>query len=74
MKIPFKHEIDEQGNKLEPIEEVTIDVDDIYSSSAIDSLTRRKGNLIENKSTGKGKTRLVFKVPSHGIFDLKVNF
>ena len=66
--------IDEQGNKLEPIEEVTIDVDDIYSSSTIDSLTRRKGNLIENKSTGKGKTRLVFKVPSRGLIGFQGKF
>ena len=58
---------DKDGKMLEPIEEVVVDLDDIYSSTIIDSINRRKGALLEMKSTGKGKTRLIFSVPSRGL-------
>ncbi|MAH88603.1 MAG: translational GTPase TypA [Pelagibacterales bacterium] len=57
----------EKGEILEPIEEVIIDVDEQYSSSTIDSINKRKGEMIEMKSMGKSKTRLLFKVPSRGL-------
>ncbi len=56
-----------EGNKLEPLEEVIIDLDDIYSSTVIDSLNKRKGEMIEMKPVGQGKTRLIFRVPSRGL-------
>ena len=55
------------GIKNEPIEEVTIDVDDEYSGSVIEKLSLRKGELIELKSSGQGKTRIVSHVPSRGL-------
>ena len=58
---------DNDGKILEPIEEVVVDLDDIYSSTIIDSINRRKGALLEMKTTGKGKTRLIFSVPSRGL-------
>ena len=58
---------DNEGKMLEPIEEVVVDLDDIYSSTIIDSINRRKGALLEMKTTGKGKTRLIFSVPSRGL-------
>jgi len=58
---------DNDGKMLEPIEEVVVDLDDIYSSTIIDSINRRKGALLEMKTTGKGKTRLIFSVPSRGL-------
>ena len=51
---------DENGNKLEPIEEITIDLDEEHSSKVIDSMNRRKGKLIDLKDTGKDKKRLIF--------------
>ena len=42
---------DENGNKLEPIEEITMDLDEEHSSKIIDSMNRRKGKLIELKDT-----------------------
>ncbi len=54
--------------KLEPIEEVTIDVDDEYSGAVIDKLTgERKGELVEMKPAGVGKTRIIAHVPSRGL-------
>ena len=58
---------DENGKKLEPFEDVIIDVDEVYSSVAVDGINRRKGEMIEMKTAGKGKTRLIFKVPSRGL-------
>ncbi len=46
---------DKNGNKLEPIEEVTMDLDEEFSSKVIDSMNRRKGKLIDLKDTGKNK-------------------
>ncbi len=59
---------DEGGERLEPIEEVTIDVDDEYAGAVIDKLTgERKGDLVEMKPAGVGKTRIVAHVPSRGL-------
>ncbi|GGH57825.1 translational GTPase TypA [Frigidibacter albus] len=59
---------DEDGQKMEPIEEVTIDVDDEYSGAVIDKLTgERKGDLVEMRPAGVGKTRIVAHVPSRGL-------
>ncbi len=59
---------EENGQKLEPIEEVTIDVDDDYAGAVIEKVTgARKGELIEMKPSGHGKTRIVALVPSRGL-------
>ena len=50
---------DEAGNKLEPIEEITVDLDEEFSSKIIDSMNRRKGKLLDLKDTGKNKKRLM---------------
>ncbi|MCC5982991.1 MAG: translational GTPase TypA [Rhodobacteraceae bacterium] len=59
---------DEGGQKLEPIEEVTIDVDDEFTGAVIEKLTGpRRGELVEMKPAGAGKTRIVAHVPSRGL-------
>ncbi len=59
---------EEEGTRLEPIEEVTIDVDDEYTGAVIEKLTGpRKGDLVEMKPAGVGKTRIVAHVPSRGL-------
>ncbi|WP_428543688.1 translational GTPase TypA [Profundibacter sp.] len=56
------------GQRCEPIEEVTIDVDDEYSGVVIEKLTGpRKGALAEMKPAGVGKTRIIAHVPSRGL-------
>ncbi|MDG1130665.1 MAG: translational GTPase TypA, partial [Paracoccaceae bacterium] len=56
------------GERLEPIEEVTIDVDDEYSGVVIEKITgTRKGELVEMKPAGAGKTRIIAMVPSRGL-------
>ena len=57
----------DQGEVLEPFEEVIIDVDEQYSSTTVDSINKRKGEMLEMKPMGKSKTRLIFIVPSRGL-------
>lgn len=59
---------DDEGQRLEPIEEVTIDVDDDYTGAVIEKITGpRKGELVEMKPAGAGKTRIIAHVPSRGL-------
>ncbi len=59
---------EEDGQRLEPIEEVTIDVDDEYSGAVIEKVTgARKGELAEMRPAGAGKTRIIAHVPSRGL-------
>ncbi|MBW4708880.1 translational GTPase TypA [Roseobacter sp. YSTF-M11] len=59
---------DIDGVRHEPIEEATIDVDDEYSGAVIEKITGvRRGELVEMKPAGAGKTRIVAHVPSRGL-------
>ncbi|WP_333714447.1 translational GTPase TypA [Yoonia sp.] len=59
---------EEEGQRMEPVEEVTIDVDDEYTGSVVEKLTGpRKGELVEMKPAGAGKTRIIAHVPSRGL-------
>ena len=65
---------DESGQRLEPMEEVTIDVDEEFSSGVVDSLNRRKGEMLDMRSAGAGKTRLMFRAPSRGLIGYQSRF
>ena len=67
-------ERDQSGNKLEPIEEITMDLDDEYASKVIDSINKRKGKLIDLKDTGKDKKRLIFHAPTRGLMGYNSRF
>ena len=71
-KVLYKQ--DENGQKLEPIEEVVIDVDEEYSSAVIDRLNQRKGDMVEMKPGGSAKSRLIFHVPSRGMIGFQNEF
>ena len=63
------------GQQHEPIEEVTIDVDDEYTGVVIEKITGpRKGDLSEMKPAGAGKTRIIAKVPSRGLIGYQGEF
>ena len=57
----------ETGEKLEPVEEVVIDVDDEYSGSVVEAVSTRKGELQDMRPSGGGKQRLTFLCPSRGL-------
>jgi GTP-binding protein len=60
------------GQKCEPIEELTINVPEEYSSKMIDMVTRRKGELTSMNSQGE-RVDIEFEIPSRGIIGLRTN-
>jgi GTP-binding protein len=55
------------GLRLEPIEEVTIDVDEPFAGVVIEKMAYRKAEIQDMRATGAGKTRMVFLAPSRGL-------
>ncbi len=71
-KVLFK--TSNKGEKQEPIEEITLDLDEEFSSRIIDSMNKRKGKLIDLKDTGKNKKRLIFHAPTRGLMGYTSRF
>jgi len=65
---------DENGKKLEPMEECQVDVPDEYSGTVIQKLSARKGELKGMNSFGAGHTRLLFTIPSRGLIGYRGEF
>jgi GTP-binding protein len=55
------------GERLEPIEEVQIDVDEEFVGSVVDSMNQRKSEMVDMRPSGGGKTRIIFLTPSRGL-------
>ncbi|HEY7799444.1 MAG TPA: translational GTPase TypA [Hyphomonadaceae bacterium] len=55
------------GETLEPIEEVTIDVDDEHSGVVVQKLSERRAEMMDMRPSGVGRTRLVFHAPTRGL-------
>ncbi|MBM3612882.1 MAG: translational GTPase TypA [Alphaproteobacteria bacterium] len=55
------------GEKLEPIEEILVDVDEGFSGVVVEKISQRKGELQDMRPSGGGKVRLTFYVPSRGM-------
>ena len=70
-KVVYK-EID--GIKCEPYEEVTIDVDEEFSSIVIDGMNQRKAEMLDMRQSGVDKTRLLFISPSRGLIGYQSKF
>jgi len=69
-KVLFKTE---KNIKLEPVEEVVIDVDESFSSTVISSMNNRKSEMIDMKTSSE-KTRIIFKSPSRGLIGYQSQF
>jgi GTP-binding protein len=65
---------EENGEKLEPIEEVTIDVDEEYASTVVDKMNKRKAEMVDMRSSGAGKQRIIFNAPSRGLIGYQSQF
>ncbi|MGH1421271.1 MAG: translational GTPase TypA [Hyphomonas sp.] len=57
----------ENGEKLEPIEEVVIDVDEEHSGVIVQKLSERKADMLDMRQSGVGRQRLVFHAPTRGL-------
>ena len=58
---------DENGNVLEPIEEVVIDVDEEYSGTVVQKMSERKAEMVELRPSGGNRVRMVFYAPTRGL-------
>jgi len=65
---------DANGNKTEPMEEVTIVLNAEFSSKIIDSMNKRKAEMINMIDAGAGKNRLIFHAPSRGLIGYQSRF
>ena len=65
---------DETGQKLEPIEDVVIDVDDDFTGVVIEKLSQRKAELKDMRPSGAGKTRLTLQSPSRSLIGYQGEF
>ena len=70
-KVLFK---EEDGQKLEPIEEVVVDVDDEHSGGVVEKISLRKGKMVDMRPSGGGKTRIIFHAPSRGLIGYQGEF
>jgi GTP-binding protein len=57
----------DSGARLEPIEEVQIDVDDEYTGVVVEKMGTRKADLVDMRPSSGGKTRIVFHAPARGL-------
>lgn len=62
------------GEKLEPYEELSIDVPDEFMGVVIEQLGPRKGQMLEMKHPGQGLVRLTYKIPARGLFGYRSEF
>ena len=66
---------DEQGNLLEPVEEVVIDVDEEFSGTVVEKLGQKRAELVEMIPSQLGnKVRLIFNAPSRGLIGYHSEF
>lgn len=63
-KVLFK---EENGQRMEPVEEVIIDVDDEHTGAVVQKLTERKGELTDMRPSGVGRTRIQLLVPTRSL-------
>jgi len=61
------YQTDEKGQRTEPIEEVVVDVDEEFTGVVIDKIGQRRGEMVDMRPSGGGKTRVIFHVPARGL-------
>ena len=62
------------GARLEPLEDVLVDVDEAYAGTVVEEIARRRGEMTEMRPSGAGKVRLAFTVPSRGMIGYHGDF
>jgi GTP-binding protein len=66
------HEVD--GVKHEPIELVTIDVENQHQGAVMQALGERKGDLVNMEPDGRGRVRLEYRIPARGLIGFSNEF
>ncbi|HET7863002.1 MAG TPA: translational GTPase TypA [Burkholderiaceae bacterium] len=70
-RVVFKHEGDQ---KLEPIELLTVDVEDTHQGGVMQALGLRRGDMVDMQSDGRGRVRLEYKIPARGLIGFQTEF
>ena len=73
-KAEVLYHYDEKGHKLEPMEQVYIDVPEEFAGNVIEKLGQRKGELVNMTPGHSGTTRLEFMIPSRGLIGYRGEF
>ncbi len=63
-----------RGERLEPYEELSIDVPEEYLGNVIEKLGPRRGEMLEMKNPGQGLVRLLYRIPARGLFGYRSEF
>jgi GTP-binding protein len=62
------------GEKQEPYELLTVDVEDAHQGAVMEELGRRRGDLQDMQSDGKGRVRLEYRIPARGLIGFQGEF
>jgi GTP-binding protein len=68
------YQTDEDGNRLEPLEEVVVDVDEEFSGTVVEKMSQRKAEMTDMRPSGGGKVRVTFLAPSRGLIGYHSEF
>lgn len=71
-KVIYKE--DEKGNKLEPFEDLMVDVEEQHQGAVMEALGLRKGDIKNMQPDGKGRVRLEYTIPSRGLIGFRNHF
>ncbi|MGF1474812.1 MAG: translational GTPase TypA [Geminicoccaceae bacterium] len=72
-RVVFRHD-PSTGQRLEPVEEVVIDLDDDYAGAVIETLTQRRAELADMRPSGIGRQRLIFHCPTRALIGFHGDF
>ncbi|MEQ9812159.1 MAG: translational GTPase TypA [Azospirillaceae bacterium] len=64
----------QSGQRLEPVEEVQVDVDEEFTGTVVQKLSERRGELMDMRPSGGGKQRLIMHVPTRGLIGYHSDF
>jgi GTP-binding protein len=70
-RVVFK---EEGGQRLEPIELLTVDVEEAHQGGVMQALGERKGDLVNMESDGRGRVRLEYRIPARGLIGFQNEF
>ena len=62
------------GEKCEPYEMLTVDVEEQHQGAVMEALGRRRGDLLDMQPDGKGRVRLDYRIPARGLIGFQTEF
>ena len=65
---------DSGGERCEPFEQLTVDVEDAHQGTVMEALGTRRGELANMESDGRGRTRLDYRIPARGLIGFQGEF